>query len=189
MNRPSNLNFVSVASKMKIGDDSNDFQLKRKTVFFQNKLLLLFVLCFCLYCASVCIVLLFVLCFCLCCIVVCDAVAVCIVGCVSVCIISFLSHPLATRAWAQLPYCFRLHSCLTVSVCTAALLFPFAQITFSFPSIQLPPADLIPLAAAAFARAAHFFENQFKRTRFFGFIIEIHLNHLKRIFKYHAFLF
>ncbi|WP_318785517.1 hypothetical protein [Methanimicrococcus hacksteinii] len=45
---------------------------------------------------------------------------------------SFLSSRSLARTGAQLPYCFRLRCCLTVSVCAAALLFPFALLPYCF---------------------------------------------------------
>ncbi|MDV0445705.1 hypothetical protein MmiAt1_12990 [Methanimicrococcus sp. At1] len=61
--------------------------------------------------------------------------------CAAICIISFLSHPFATRTWAQitlpfpfalLPYSFRLRCYLTVSVCTATLPFLLPLLPYRF---------------------------------------------------------
>ncbi|MDV0444596.1 hypothetical protein MmiAt1_01240 [Methanimicrococcus sp. At1] len=86
-------------------------------------------------------------------------------GSVSICIISFLAHPLATRAWAQIT--------LPFPFAAVTLPFPFAAVTLPFPfctdyladfvnTVADLPAHLLSSAAAvvvscaaARARAAH----------------------------------
>ncbi|WP_318785936.1 hypothetical protein [Methanimicrococcus hacksteinii] len=90
----------------------------------------------------------------------CTAAAVCTERCVSMCIISFLSHPLATRAWTRLPYRFRLAQ-LPYRFRLARLPYRFrlAQLPYRFRQYScrlagLSAAATVAAAAAVRARAA-----------------------------------
>ncbi|MDV0444991.1 hypothetical protein MmiAt1_05430 [Methanimicrococcus sp. At1] len=126
---------MSAASIRRIGDSLNDSQLKQKIVFQ-----------FVLLCSSMPVFafLCFSLRFCHCFHAV---ISACDAGCVFACIISFLSHPLAARAWAQITSCFPFS--------TAALLFPFSTAALLFPNTAADlPAYLLPRPCRA--RAARF---------------------------------
>ncbi|MDV0444637.1 hypothetical protein MmiAt1_01690 [Methanimicrococcus sp. At1] len=104
----------------------------------------------------------------------------------SICICSFLSHPLATRAWHRLPYRFRLplfpFTAVSVYRCFRLPLFPFTAVSvyrcfrlplFPFTAVSVyrclrllpPPYCFRPAAVSGVlrARAAPFFKSDLKK--------------------------